>query len=153
METRPRLAGRVSAALGSSTQSQGWIFEARARRLSRAGEILSLQAELTRSPNSAPGDSSCAERGGGGNPQLSHQTSEWRTGVMKARPDSVHVAARHLISVTARNELPCRATPPPPPLPTCRGAVGGCKWRLLLSQTLLSTRCRDHKQTLQWPEV
>lgn len=124
METRPRLAGRVSAALGSSTQSQGWIFEARARRLSRAGEILSLQAELTRSPNSAPGDSSCAERGGGGNPQLSHQTSEWRTGVMKARPDSVHVAARHLISVTARNELPCRATPPPAPA-NLQGCGGG----------------------------
>lgn len=89
--------------------------------------------------------------GRGGDPQLSHQKSEWRTGVMKAHPDSVHVAAQHLISVTARIALPWGATLPP--LPTCRGAAGGCKWRLLLSQTLLSTRCRDHKQTLQRTEV
>lgn len=96
-------------------------------------------------------------KGGGGDPQLSHQKSVWRTGVMKAHPDSVHVAAQHLISVTARNTLLRRATPPPPPscgVCVCvRARASVCKWRLLSSRTLLSTRYRDHEQTLQSTEL
>lgn len=61
-----------------------------------------------------------------------------RTGEVKAHPDSVHVPTQHLISVTARNTLPRRATPPPPP--TCR-REGECKWRLTSSQTLHGSRC------------
>lgn len=56
---------RVSAALGSSTQSQGWIFAARAGGLPEPARSSFPGAEQTCSPNSAPEDCSCAARGVG----------------------------------------------------------------------------------------
>lgn len=58
---------------------------------------------------------------GGNNPQLFQQkVYAHRRG--EGPPDSVHVPTQHLISVTARNTLPRRATPRPPP--TCRREGG-----------------------------
>lgn len=126
-------------------------FEARALRLARAAEILSPRAELKCSPNSAPERAAVRREGrvgvGLGEPQLSHQKSVCRTGVMEAHPDSVHVAAQHLISVTARNTLPRRATSPP--LPTC----GGRGEMQMASPVVPDLAQHGLQQTLQRTEV
>lgn len=63
----------------------------------------------------------------------------------------------HARSGTASNQCHCQkyaSAEGDTPAPFNLLGGGGCKWRLLLSQTLLGTRCRrDHAQTMQRTEV